>query len=224
MTHRDTTVKQRDSMELEIATNDVFPQRSEVLRNPDIDHVSESEIYKGTAPGTILPPVRKKLSANTFQEPYKQQDFSQQTEKEEVIELEISPNLPPEPTKPKFLKNSTETMRGSLKPGIKTYVVMELVDEISGDSELPFYNSGNGKVFGLIIPEESNAFAKGFFKAGSNYYYVNNGSKVSLTPLGVFPSETEARAFFDGYPKNWYTLSPYEIMNIGKWPWVQGAK
>ena len=214
--HRDNTIERRDTMEIDIAANDVFPERSEILRNEHIDQVSESEIFTGRKPGTILAPAKKDLSASTTAADLAAADIANNND---VIELEISPDLPPEPAEPKFLKKS---MRGSYKPKAQHYIVMELAEESKGNTSLPFISEGQSKLFGLIVPEESNAFAKGFFKVGSEYFYVSNGSKVAVTPVGIFPSEQEATAFYEGTPKSWYTLSPYEIMNIGKWPWVQG--
>jgi hypothetical protein len=49
--------------------------------------------------------------------------------------------------------------------------------------------------------------------------YSYNDQKIELVARGVFTSIPLAQAAYPGVSSAWYTLSPYEIMNLGKSPW-----
>lgn len=55
---RDATLRNRDRVEDAIVFDELYPPRSEVLRSPDIDRVSETNSYDGPLPTTIFEPAR----------------------------------------------------------------------------------------------------------------------------------------------------------------------
>jgi len=234
---RDVTIARRNRMEDEIVGRDLYPNRREVLRNEDIDRVSENTTFEDQAPSTILAPKEE----NGFQ------DLDDQ-----VIELKVNPPLPAESG---FGGGRAETK----KPGAKgaqsmgaqsplagavlketdssraqaswsdlgaghTFVVIKLIahkQEGPPASGLPFSVSRANSLIGVVLPPDAGPQVKSFFHVGRGYAYHLDHDNLKLSPVGIFASQQEAEQFYPEIASNWYTLSPYEIMNLGQGPWFK---
>jgi hypothetical protein len=233
---RDATIENREQMEDVIASYEVRPSRSAVLNSPHIDSIAESNPDTGPAPGTILAPEKKGAPAlegsahSTTDEPIVL-DGSQ----EGVLDLEIKPALPREDDLARELdlsdKALSEAPRAMASLDEKTlvagptaksdsFIVLEMLDPSDAAKELPFLLGNSGTLAGVILPRDSSLEAKGFFKAGQVYTYSWNGQQVRVQPLALYPSIEAAQSSHAKVPTAWYTLSPYEIMNLGRGPWL----
>lgn len=207
-THRDLTVEQREEMEAEIESRDVHPNRQDILENPHIDKVTEAKMYEGTKPSTILPPegASPKSDAPTI-------SHRLPTDSPGAIEFKIKPKLPEQ--------------RGMLSPskllppkGPTKFHVVEVVHPKRGLS-LPFSWDTRTNTFGLEVPADSAPSVFGYFQTGRGYTYKINTDEVPLSVIGSFSSKEDAEKFFEDRKLSWYTLSPYEVMGLGKDQWTK---
>jgi general secretion pathway protein D len=246
---RDATIESRDQMEDVIASYEVRPSRSTVLEHPRIDSVAEANQYEGPAPGTILAPERKESASiatdaarDTARDtapvpPSADETIILDGSKEGVLDLEVKPVLPGEDDLALELERSDKDLAGkpramaslsekSLMAGptatTDSFIVVELLDSADSAGELPFLLGNQGTTAGIILPRESSLEAKGFFRAGQVYTYTWNGKQVRVRSRALYPSIQDAQASHPDLPAAWYTLSPYEIMNLGRGPWLRG--
>jgi hypothetical protein len=101
------------------------------------------------------------------------------------------------------------------------YLVLKLINKSDAQKELPFLLGNSSQTVGIVIPPESSAIAKKFFEPGGSYSYGWADQEIPVKVMGAFPSIPEAHAVNPGMSGGWYTLSPYEIMNLGKTPWMK---
>ena len=221
--HRDLTVEKRDGVEEEIASRDVYPDRHEVLRSPNIDKVTEALPYEGAKPSTILPPddavpspqdsAKITERAEELKEPTVSKKLS--TDSPGVIKLKISPKFP------SSITEKDASPRGMLKQnrsGNRFYLFeSKAASNVSG---LPFSWDKKTKVFGVEMPEGSAGSALEFFKAGNRYRYAKENTAVPVTVVGAYASRKDAESDFSGDKLPWYTLSPYEVMGLGSSLWL----
>jgi general secretion pathway protein D len=247
---RDATIESREQMEDVIATYEVRPSRSTVLEHQRIDSVAESNQYEGPAPGTIRAPEHKTTKASTIDNTFdsareaapKIPQSADETiildgSKEGVLDLEVQPALPPEDDLALELERSNRKLaeqphamaslrEKSLIAGptatSDSYLVMEVLEPAGSSEDLPFLLGNSGTTTGIILPRDSSLEAKGFFRAGQVYTYSWNGKQVRVMTRALHPSIQDAQASHPGLPAAWYTLSPYEIMNLGRGPWLRG--
>lgn len=106
----------------------------------------------------------------------------------------------------------------------ETRIVVMRIIKGKALSGLPFQVGEKSRAFGIVVPSGSNAVARGFFQPGESYRYQLEGSQITFEPLAIFNTLEEARAYYPDLDQKWYTLSPYEIMNIGIDPWVKGSR
>lgn len=220
---REVTYEQRNQMRNDIHTNEVFPDREGVLGSRRLDKVTELEEFKGEAPSTILP---KNDSEDQTREALKPvRSFS--ADSPGVIELKVAPKLPEVPGKSSGRKNSARADIAAISPerlnadgsGGERYVVMEL-DSSAAPGNVPFEIDPKSGAFGLIVPAEAAARAREFFRPGNSYSYQMADQRVAAHAVGVFKSESDAASQYPSLRGRWYTLSPFEIMGIGKGPWL----
>ena len=232
---RDATIEGRDRLEDVIAAYDVNPSRKEVLENQRIDKVAESIPYEGPKPGTILPPQKytEGMANKTVKAPKEKHvivddpsrgtldlDAANGQGRNDVLDLDALP--------------SSSSPRSSLKPGaVKsaasaqsagTFVVVELARKEDAKKNLPFLVKGSHGIGGLMIPAESSEQARKFFAPRGDYVYLWNNQSIPVRIRSAYPSQEAAQL---DYPRlgSWYSLSPYEIMNLGKGPWAKkGAR
>ncbi len=227
---RDATIESRDRMEDVIAAYDAQPPREAILDNDRINEVAESVPYEGTKPGTILPP--KKFS-DEAKAATRGQLIIPQENADGVLDLDgISPSKGNEGEKKGSALDldtlpSATSPRSSLKPSAITpparpttsYVVVELTRKDDVKRDLPFLSKGSRGIGGLIVPTGSPEGALSFFSSGGQYVYMWNKQAIPLKIRATYPSLDAARLSYPGIGNTWYTLSPHEIMNLGKGPW-----
>ena len=218
---RDVTYEHKNELENDIRNFDTYPSRDEVLHNPDLDRVTERQHFNGPKPGTIKPPQRAQSSEGV------ESSHSLNTDSDGVIELKVAPKLPPDAAGVEGFsalessdahaslgrdnpKNTTASGAAGL------FVVFEANTDDASSSNLPFSFDQVGTHFGVEVPLESSAAVRDFFKIGSRYNYKTGDKTIVVQPVARFASRDEAAAMFSG---KWYTLSPYEIMNLGTAPW-----
>ena len=229
---RDATIESRDRMEDVIAAYDAEPPREAILDNDRINQVAESMQYEGTKPGTILPSKKyaddaKAAAAarNNVIIPKENPDgvldldgFSAPNgaseKKGEALNLD---SLPSSASPRSSLKSSA--LPSTPKGASGSFVILELAKKDDAKKDLPFLTKGSRGIGGLIVPNGSPENALTFFSSGGQYLYMWNKQGIPLKVRATYPSVDAARISYPGIGNNWYTLSPYEIMNLGKGPW-----
>ena len=101
------------------------------------------------------------------------------------------------------------------------YLVLKLTNKSDAQKELPFLLGNSSQVVGIVIPPESAQEAKRFFQSDSGYNYTWAGQDIPVKVVGAYSSIPEAHKVHPGMSGGWYTLSPYEIMNLGRGPWTR---
>jgi Flp pilus assembly secretin CpaC len=212
---RDVTITKRNDMQNEIDSRETFPRRDEILQNADIDHVAEASEYDGEKPGTILAPSNSKGSQKNAAT-----TLSLNGSGEGAIQLRVAPKLPGgASTQVGSVSSSSSTPFSS--PAHDTFVVFQSQSKDKG-AALPFSLSPDG-LFGVVIPTEAVPGAHQFFGVGQTYAYKLETSSYPVQAVGSFISSSEAKQLYPGLSESWYTLSPYEIMNLGSGPWLKGS-
>ncbi len=208
---RDITTARRDTMEEHIASHKLFPSREDVLRGHSIDKVSESEPFEGALPSTITAPAHAE-----------QPSSAAATEGTSgVMEFDVSPKLPTAAGEAPRAKLSERPV--AVRETGDRFVVLELNAAPKGLIErLPFPMTPGQKTIGIELPRESEYLTATFFRAGAQLRYQVEGGEVVLTPVGIFSTAERARNSHPEVASSWYTLSPYEIMNLGSGPWLRG--
>jgi hypothetical protein len=108
--------------------------------------------------------------------------------------------------------------------GPHRFVILRLED-FNQAAGLPF-GSGlatedGGILFGVEIPSGSQLKAHNFFAEGGDYQYQIGEDTALLKALGTYVTADEALARFPGLSQSWHTLSPFEIMSLGRGPWTR---
>lgn len=114
------------------------------------------------------------------------------------------------------LKLSLEKKVDTTVKSNSKYVVFKISGAAS--KEFPFSVNSDGNV-AIRIPNSSGDSALTFFETGKSYSYKIDKKSYNFKVQGVFVNEGEANQIFSSL--NWYTLSPYEVLNLGKSPWVK---
>ncbi|NMC64324.1 MAG: hypothetical protein GYA55_14260, partial [SAR324 cluster bacterium] len=212
---RDVTYERKEGLREEIDHNQVFPSRREVLENKNLDKVTEIQPMEGASPSTILP---KEKVEEKKEQTEAVKSFS--GDSPGVIELKVKPKLPAE-TSSETINLKINTSKSTEKIEGERYIVMELLSKGENLESLPFKVDPGSSQFGLVIPGEASEKAKGFFVPGQIYEYKMGNNAHAAHVLGAFNSSGDAQRLYSGLANKWYTLSPYEIMGIGRDPWVQ---
>jgi hypothetical protein len=220
---RDRTIDHADGLDDLMKSNQIEPWRDDVLHSEKIDAVSEVEMYEGEKPTTIRPATRKKLRQND--ESQGDMQHSAPSDSEETIELRVTPKLPEMSQTLETSKGTPMAMAKLQAPKRKAgrFVILELGD-LNEAAQLPFGAGAAAEdgsiIFGLEVPEGSLKSAEEFFAEGGTYSYKSGDDSAALKALGTFASMNEAQEQYPGLSSDgWHTLSPFEIMNLGKGPW-----
>lgn len=215
---RDTTIEQREEFADELGKFDVMPERRDILENDKVHDVilSHLEDFDGTAPTTIRPGSTGagKVSAGLAAVPVTVKAAPQLPSEKSQTQVTVS--VPGAPTGA-LRKTRRETgLNGFSHP----YVILQIVEPDNLPASLPF-RARDGKFVAVELPAGGHSAAEDFFKAGRTYRYNAGSSTVRLRVLGRFASTTEAEEYYDLDGGEWHVLSPYEIMNLGKAPWIK---
>lgn len=208
---RDTTRTKSSEMEQNMKATDSYPPRQEILRNEDIDNVIEASSVREKSAGTILPTGR---SASGDKAP------GAASSSQSPVELRVSPRLPEAAD-----LNNAHYNGGAAPAAAGRLVALELHKGQDVPSGLPFSLPHKAQLLLVSIPPESSPLSFGFFQAGAEYTYSLHGDRaraLRFKALGIFGAETEAREFLQNRSFGSYTLSPYEILNLGNGPWNRG--
>lgn len=222
---RDETIERRNVMQNVIEHYEMTPTRAEILQNRDIDRVTETEIYDGKKPSTILPPTKPEIVSNKKNNT----QATVHTSSAPILELEARPEIPSAPTA-KFApsQESVFNANSQVVPASRRiidekgalFVILQPLDQTAADNfRLPLVTSPSGVLLPITIPAGSSQTAQSFFEAGQHYCYQANNHCNRLRALGIFTSRTEAETFYGVDAARWHTLSPHEIMNLGKQLW-----
>lgn len=221
---RDVTIEGRDKLDDVIAQYDVEPRRQQLLKSPRIDDVAEALQYEGTKPGTILAPKVIPPSADLRIDlaPKESDSVVLDGSKDGVLDLSASSSvkdLLPSNGEPKAALNLDSLAPAPAETLNDRYVVLEFATPADSQKPLPFLLGASGRTAGIIVPRDSSPSARQFFQPGRKYVYSYDEQKVELVARGVFTSIPMAQAAYPAVTSAWYTLSPYEIINLGKTPW-----
>lgn len=248
---REATVVKRNKMEDVIASQEAQPDRQDLLRNDDINSVSESLLYEGDKPSTIIPPAavvkertrkadqpKARLESKSVQESIEVRkpapdEVASVDEEEEVLQLEASPQVPREKL-PVVATDETRDDESQAVPVAlqqnsveksdqSSFVVFKIDSRAEIPGQLPFAVNTDTLTFGVELPGSSQNSAKQFFRVGQTYRYVVGGKELQISPIGTFSEDAEAARIHPEIAGNWHTLSPYEIMNLGRGPWLRSA-
>ncbi|MBN8549638.1 MAG: type II secretion system secretin GspD [Deltaproteobacteria bacterium] len=210
---RDVTITKRDVLQNEIDADESFPRREEILQNKDIDRVAETAPYEGPKPGTITAPAKKESPSSV---PSGNASFSADQNGGE-IELKVSPRIPGQPST-KRESMSTASLSGPRD----SFIVFQLQAAPEKGSAVPFALTNDG-IFGVVVPSDAVSSAHRFFGAGQTYAYQLENKAYPVQAIGTFASSNEAKQLYPSLTESWYTLSPYEIMNLGNGPWLKDS-
>jgi general secretion pathway protein D len=209
---REVSASYRDTFKQKLDSDEISPGRDEVLKSPSIDNVAESSVMTGPKPSTITPPKR---------------DFTPPTmnlESDEPISLKSSPPAPKFEEEqdatiiePSVSVETEDLPPPSISPGSRFIILEGLSDEPS--VRLPFQYQKGGYV-GVLAGPESADITRPFFKTGSKTGYRIGNEVVEMKVVGAFDSYQEALSLLGGNSPDWRSLTPHEIINLGKQPWV----
>ncbi len=183
-----------------IDSNEMYPDRQEILDSPNFDQVAELDEWSGTKPTTILPAKRSEQAQQST----------------EPLELHVAPRLP---ESPRFRQKTDVANKSLAQAGSPAFLVLEVLDGKELESELPFQMYGS--YVAVKLPDDASAKVQQFFQVGKNYQYSLGENSLSLRAVGAFTSADEARGLYAELGESWHSLSPFEIMNIGQGPWRQ---
>jgi len=223
---RDSTLVRRNRLEEDMEIDNHWPRREEILHNSDLDNVAETGQITEEKLGTIRP--AKKLKTEEMD----QSASNIPLQDDAVLELEVAPKLPdfstseengPRIEKPKEARGALRMQEPNANS--ERFLVLTLQGSPDPESELPFRVSGKKQFVALHITAESAQMSGDFFKSGESYLYQVNGSApLKLNAQGIFPSAQEAAEFFSDEKLEFYTLSPYEVFNLGSGPWKKASE
>ena len=229
---RDATLENAGRLESEIKTLGMYPSRDEVLNDMRMDRVTEPKVYEGEKPTTIRGPG---LEANGGEHLPPDGQTSLTPPSGEVLEFHVSPQFPGSPDSAALNGHADEVhgrvRAGVIEPGTAVnspnrsalYVVLQGTVPTTMKNALPFALSTDSTI-GIVIPPGTSSEAKSAFSAGKSLAYQVDGQDIPFQVISVFSNKSEADSFH--HPEgtensqDWYTLSPYEIMNLGQGPWI----
>lgn len=220
---RDATIESRDKLEDVIQAYNVEPQRKEVLENRRIDEVAETKAYAGVKPSTIKGSADKLIAAEEFManEDGMAEMNPMIADGSGDLDLTLSPSSAelPRRTVPKErakLKDSNSV----ISPDMAPVFILRFTRKTDYQKSYPFLIEPSGELFSLIVPKESSTERKNFFRVGSAYKYKLGNEDVPVEVVGLFNTISEAKEFYPTLSEFAHTLTPHEILNLGKKPWV----
>ena len=210
---RDLSKEKSNDMADELARQKSLPDRTNILHSEKMDKVTDIKDFDGTKPTTIFPSAETTpLGAQTpdlsdkpttLSAPKISKEYS--SDSPGVIQLKVAPKFPK--TISSQLSNNTAAKR---------FVVMQAKNSES-NKDLPFAPNTSTGSFVLEIPAGSTPAASNFFASSNKFKYENGDKSVDVTSLGTFPDAQSALAASKS--ASVYTLSPFEVMNVGKKLW-----
>ena len=204
---RDYTKKQADGMSEVIEKYEMFPDRHDELNSPDMDNVIEGKIYNGTKPGTL---VGKEKEPVILEVPAGGSDSAPTSEGEISLQLGEA--------KDSMAAVKSETQKNQVDFG--RYLVLELRSEAK-EPFPQFLQLPKSRLAAIYITPDTDTTVKEYFSVGNVYTYKSAEGDFDMQAVGVFYSEQEAKSFYPELENSWYRLTPHEILNLGKGPWLK---
>lgn len=199
---------------------DSYPRREAVLNSSSIDSVTEIQPFKGPKPGTITAPNREPVVLSGKTDSFIDSRIDNSSKIEIIVEDEDSPRAQMATPPSTRLKDDRGPLQIPVPSGSGTqFILMKVQDGESKITDIPFEIETNSGSFGIVMPGDSFEGASEFFSVGSVYSYAIDNENISLQPVGIFSSPDEAEMFLGEENLKWHTLSPYEVMRLGKGPW-----
>lgn len=210
---REISTSYRDTFKQKLESDDITPNREEVLRDPSFDNVAESSVMTGPKPSTITPPKRENLPPVLNVDPTAPISLKSSPPAPKFEDIEKLGSAP----KPEATSEQEQLPPPNISPGSRFIILEGLSDEPS--VRLPFlYNKG--AYVGILAGPEGAELARSFFKAGSRTGYKIGNEVVEMKVVGSFDSYSEALKILGGNSTDWRSLTPHEIINLGKQPWI----
>ena len=217
---RDIAHDEKSVMADEIARRNIHPDRADVLQNKNFDKVTDVNDYDGVKATTILPPESATPVANPSVGAVTK-EFTGDTPG--VIQLKVQPKIPSKSSVQSALtKQNTSAVVTEHK---NRFLLMRVegVEHQDDAARAPFEGvkneDGSPAIVGIEVPEGSSADALKFFTPGSMYQYQTGKTIVPVTILSAHGDRLAAQSASGAKSISWYTLSPFEVMNLGKSPW-----
>lgn len=217
---RDLTLTKRDSLQREIELDGVQPTREEILKNIDMNRVSESGgTPEGREPSTMFAPSLSKGEAASVTAPdvvvpsptsgssASSAPWGSAAAKDRAhsapLEFKVAPKLP--------------SLEHAAAVDSDHFILFKANGTVPVNA--PFAQQVEKALLGVVVPAGSNGASMEFFRSGKNYRYVTPDSELSLAVVAVAPSLEELLRAHSEVPQSWYTLSPFEVMSLGRGPW-----
>jgi general secretion pathway protein D len=209
---RDVSKERSGDMADELEKQKSLPDRSNVLRSDKMDKVTDIRDFDGTKPTTILPPTESASNAQTGTAPAAAsvtKEFT--TDSPGVIQLKVAP---------KFPKALTSSLSNKGPEAPQKRVVLFKAQKVEGMERLPFSPNPSSGVFGIEVPSGSSTQALQFFTDHQQFRYESGDQSFDLTQVGTYADRQTATSAQQG-SLTFYTLSPFEVMNLGKKLWMK---
>jgi Flp pilus assembly secretin CpaC len=213
---REVSTSYRDTFEEKLETDGITPRREEVLRSPDFDNVAEASIQTGPKPSTITPaqkPTQPKLmDSQGSKEPLSLRSSPPAP----IVEMRQQVDSPQAKAKIETVTSiQTKYPQGSL------FIVLKGMSENTQDgSNQPPFPYAKGGLVGLTASSETSSIANKFFKVGKTAGYKIGADLIEMEVVGLFDSYEAASKTTGDSSLDWRSLTPHEILNLGKQPWI----
>ncbi len=223
---REQTLDQRDKVEGVIEEVGSAPDRNEILRNPDLDNVSELERGEIVQPGTIRGPA-------SLDEPDESKDAQHSERKAGLHEAQPStPEHEPREVKvtPRIPINSGAVNRktsstSDRSPGQGTEVerhqgaICVLLKLISGSPSAESPLRIRDGLVAVEVPAGASEASRAFFSPGKRVVFDDPAGPITLEVRERHPTRESAGLGRNLRSNDWRVLSPLEIMRLGQGPW-----
>jgi hypothetical protein len=208
---RDESILKRDELRSEIDLQKVKPSREDILGRDSLHKVAEISKGELPIPQPIVPSKsdieqsRASLSIGTGAAALKNRGKPinlSQLEEDAPVEADVDAMI-------------TSQTESALNTPTRC-IVMKVQAPPAVLSSLPFPVNNNG----LALLQLDDPASQGFFTSNKQYAYLIGDKRIPIEKIASFGSEEEARTVFNEDQLDPYSLSSYEISNLGNGPWL----
>lgn len=201
---REVTIEKRDRIEEILNEYSVYPDRSKTLHDNRFHEVVDTSIEVQKDLNTIYPP--EKQTAEQVSKLSKDQQ-------QEVLAKTEAFN---QPVQKLFDDTEDQAQQQDIDNRSGSFVVLERVSDLPAGVWPGYLNS---KMVQLHIPDNVGSGIKNFFQQGQAYSFNHNQQQIIYMARGVYSDAAQAGQQFN-LPADWYSLTPYELLNLGKSGWM----
>jgi general secretion pathway protein D len=208
---RDESILKRDELRSEIDRQKVEPSREDILGRDSLHKVAEISRNELPVPEPIVPSQsdieqsRAALNMGTNQAASKHAGEAinlNQLEEEAPVEANVEAMI---------TSQTTSALNASTR-----CIVIKVQAPAAVLSSLPFPVNNHG----LALLQLDDPGSQSFFTKNKKYAYLIGDKKIPVEKIASFGSQEEARTVFNEDPLDPYSLSSYEISNLGSGPWL----